>query len=178
MKVTQLRLRGLLLVSPQLFRDDRGFFKEAYHESRYTDCGIGVRFVQDNHSFSQKNVLRGMHFQSSPGQDKLVSVIQGKIFDVAVDLRKDSPTFGQWEGVYLDGEAHEQLFIPAGFAHGFYVVSDEGAHVSYKVSTPYNGATEKTFRYNDPTVQITWPASCPLISPRDRDAPSFLEALQ
>lgn len=177
MEVTEFRLKGLKLISPRIFHDDRGFFKETYQESRYAELGI-ARFMQDNHSFSQKNVLRGMHFQSSPGQDKLVWVTQGKIFDVAVDLRKDSPTFGHWEGVYLDGESHQQLFIPNGFAHGFYVVSNEGAHVNYKVSTPYNGATEKTFRYDDPSVKIQWPAENPIISSRDLGAPSFLEALQ
>ncbi len=178
MKVANLRLKGLKLISPQVFQDDRGFFKESYHESRYADFGITARFVQDNHSFSQKNVLRGMHFQSSPGQDKLVSVTQGKIFDVAVDLRKDSPTYGQWEGVYLDGESHQQLFIPGCFAHGFYVVSDEGAHVNYKVSSLYNSATEKTFRYDDPAIQIQWPAEAPIISMRDREAPTFFEAVK
>lgn len=177
MEITNLRLKGLKLISPRVFHDDRGFFKETYQESRYADLGA-VRFVQDNHSFSQKNVLRGMHFQSTPGQDKLVWVTQGKIFDVAVDLRKDSPTFGEWEGVYLDGETHQQLFIPNGFAHGFYVVSEEGAHVNYKVSTPYNGTTEKTFRYDDPTIQIKWPTTDPVISSRDLEAPSFLEAIK
>jgi dTDP-4-dehydrorhamnose 3,5-epimerase len=175
MEIADLRLKGLKLISPTVIHDARGFFKEAYHEPRYSDGGIPIRFVQDNHSFSHKNVLRGMHFQSSPGQDKLVSVMQGKIFDVAVDLRKDSPTFGQWEGVYLDGELHQQLFIPFGFAHGFYVMSPEGAHVSYKVSAPYDSTTEKTFRYNDPTVQIQWPGSNPFVSARDLNAPSFLE---
>jgi dTDP-4-dehydrorhamnose 3,5-epimerase len=174
MEIISLRLKGLKLIKPRVFHDNRGFFKETYQESRYADLGA-PGFVQDNHSFSQKNVLRGMHFQSTPGQDKLVWVTQGKIFDVAVDLRKDSPTYGQWEGVYLDGESHQQFFVPNGFAHGFYVVSDEGAHVNYKVSAPYDGATEKTFRYDDPTVQIKWPSDSPIISARDLEAPSFLE---
>ena len=177
MEVIDLRLKGLKLVCPRVFRDERGFFKETYHEPRYTALGMDERFVQDNHSFSQKNVLRGMHFQSFPGQSKLVSVTQGKIFDVAIDLRKDSPTFGQWEGVYLDGESHKQLFIPNGFAHGFCVVSDEGAHVNYKVSAPYDSMTEKTFIYNDPTIQIQWPLQEPLVSARDRAAPTFLEVI-
>ncbi len=176
MEVTQLPLSGLKVISPRVFHDDRGFFNEAYHEARYADFGIAVRFVQDNHSFSQKNVLRGMHFQESPGQDKLVWVTQGKIFDVAVDLRKESPTFGQWEGVYLDDTAQQQLFIPKGFAHGFCVVSDEGAHVHYKVSTPYDGKTEKTFRFDDPALQIEWPVQEPILSLRDLEAPSFFEA--
>lgn len=178
MKVTHLRLEGLTLIRPSIFQDERGFFKESYHASRYEKYGIVSPFVQDNHSFSKKNVIRGMHFQSAPGQDKLIWVTQGKIFDVAVDLRKNSPTFGQWEGVYLDDEAQEQLFIPAGFAHGFCVISDLGAHVNYKVSTPYESSTEKTFRYNDPKIQIKWPIKDPILSLRDREAPSFEEALK
>lgn len=176
MEITNLRLNGLKLITPRVFPDDRGFFKETYQESRYEDLGIDVRFVQDNHSFSQKNVLRGMHFQSSPGQAKLVWASQGKIFDVAVDLRKDSPTYGEWEGVYLDGESHQQLFIPAGFAHGFLVVSENGAHVNYKVSTPYNAATEMTLRYD--SFKIDWPVSAPIVSTRDLEAPSFDEAIK
>ncbi len=177
MEVSQLRLDGLKVVSPRVFHDDRGFFKETFHEPRYTSFGITTRFVQDNHSFSQKNVIRGMHYQETPGQDKLVWVTQGKIFDVVVDLRKDSPTFGQWEGVYLDDVKQQQLFIPNGFAHGFCVVSEEGAHVHYKVSTPYDSQTEKTFRFDDPTLQIQWPAEHPILSIRDLDAPSFVEAI-
>jgi dTDP-4-dehydrorhamnose 3,5-epimerase len=176
MEAKNLRLKGLKLLSPRVFHDDRGFFKETFHESRYAELGLLNRFVQDNYSFSKKNVIRGMHFQSDPGQDKLVSVIQGKIFDVAVDLRKDSPTFGEWEGVYLDGESQEQLFIPRGFAHGFCVVSDEGAHVTYKVSALYDPATEKTFRYDD--LNIEWPVENPIISARDLEAPSFLEVVK
>jgi dTDP-4-dehydrorhamnose 3,5-epimerase len=178
MKVTNLRLDGLKLITPRTFHDDRGFFKETYHQPRYADLGISTNFVQDNHSFSQNNVIRGMHFQSTPGQDKLVWVSQGKIFDVAVDLRKDSPTFGQWEGVYLDEESHQQLFIPNGFAHGFCVVSVGGAHVHYKVSAPYDGATEKTFRFDDPMIKIQWPSQTPIISTRDLEAPSFSEAVK
>ncbi len=178
MEVINLRLKGLKLITPRIFRDNRGFFKEVYRESHYVDQGIHPQFVQDNHSYSQKNVIRGMHFQSFPGQSKLVWVVQGKIFDVAVDLRKESPTFGQWEGVYLDSESHHQLFIPAGFAHGFCVISEEGAHVHYKVSTFYESATEKTFRYNDPTVKIEWPVCSPIISDRDLQAPTFEEAIK
>lgn len=178
MKIISLRLSGLKLIQPAVFHDARGFFKESYHAPRYHDLGVISPFVQDNHSFSQRDVIRGMHFQSTPGQHKLVWVIQGKIFDVAVDLRKDSPTFGQWEGVYLDGETQQQLFIPAGFAHGFCVLSPEGAHVSYKVSTPYDAQTEKTFRYDDPTVRIEWPVKNPILSDRDKTAPTFQEVTQ
>ena len=178
MKVTNLRLQGLKLIQPALFQDERGFFKESYHASRYSQLGIISSFVQDNHSFSKKNVIRGMHFQSTPGQNKLVWVTQGKIFDVAVDLRKDSPTFGHWEGVYLDDQSQEQLFVPKGFAHGFCVLSDEGAHVNYKVSALYDSSTEKTFRYDDPAVGIEWPIKNPILSIRDRESPCLKEAIK
>ncbi len=178
MEIINLRLKGLKLVRPRIFRDERGFFKESFHQLRCQEKGLSSCFVQDNHSFSKKHVIRGMHFQSSLGQEKLIWVSQGKIFDVAVDIRPDSPTFGSWEGGYLDGESQEQLLIPIGFAHGFCVVSEEGAHVHYKVSTPYNEAIEKTFRYDDPSVQIEWPIKTPILSPRDLQAPSFQEALR
>ncbi len=177
MEIVNLRLEGLKLITPRVFKDDRGFFKETYQEDRYGALGITTRFVQDNHSFSEKNVIRGMHFQLTPAQDKLVWVTGGKIFDVAVDLRKESPTFGHWEGVYLDGDSHTQLFIPTGFAHGFCVVSD-GAHVHYKVSSPYNATAEQSFRFDDPTVQIQWPTNAPILSQRDRSAPTFMEIVQ
>jgi dTDP-4-dehydrorhamnose 3,5-epimerase len=177
MEMMTLRLEGLKLIRPSIFRDARGFFKESYHASNYRALGIELEFVQDNHSFSESGVIRGMHFQSSPGQHKLVWVVQGKIFDVAVDLRRSSPTFGQWEGVYLDDETQEQLYIPAGFAHGFCVVSAHGAHVNYKVSTPYNAETEKTFRYDDSHVQIQWPVKNPILSSRDQHAPTFEEVI-
>lgn len=177
MEIVNLRLEGLKLITPRVFKDDRGFFKETYQQDRFEQFGMGTRFVQDNHSFSAKHVIRGMHFQPSPAQDKLVWVTEGKIFDVVVDMRKDSPTFGLWEGVYLDGESHTQLYVPSGFAHGFCVVSDT-AHVHYKVSSPYNAAAEKSFRFDDPTVQIQWPTTTPILSPRDQSAPTFLEVMQ
>lgn len=152
------------------------FFKETYKKSLYEEVGILCDFVQDNHSFSKQNTLRGMHFQQTPGQAKLVSVISGTIFDVIVDIRKDSPSFGKWEGIYLDGEKGEQLFIPIGFAHGFCVVSDS-AHVVYKVSHPYDPAEEKTFRFDDPFVGVTWPTSCPILSKRDHTSPYLKELL-
>ena len=118
-----------------------------------------------------------MHFQRYPGQDKLVSVIEGKIFDVVVDLRKQSPSFGKWEGVILDAEEHKQLFIPNGFAHGFCVLGNKGAWVHYKVSSLYEEKEEKTFRYDDPEIAICWPLSSPILSERDRNSPLFKEAL-
>ncbi len=176
-EVTDLALVGLKLIRPKIFYDDRGFFSETYRKSFYREKGIEVEFVQDNHSFSKKGVIRGMHFQRSPGQAKLVQVLEGKIFDVAVDMRHNSPTFGKWEGIYLTEETQEQLFIPVGFAHGFCVVS-EHARVIYKVSHPYIPEEEKTFCYNDPEIGIIWPIESPLVSQRDREAPPFKEIVK
>jgi dTDP-4-dehydrorhamnose 3,5-epimerase len=175
MEIINLSLPGLKLIRLNVFDDNRGFFKECYRRSRYAENGIECEFVQDNLSYSKKDVIRGMHYQSDPGQTKLVSVLKGKIYDVAVDIRPDSPYFGKWEGVYLDADKHEQLFIPIGFAHGFCVMSDEGAHVHYKVSSPYISATEKTFRFDDPQIKIAWPIPSPLVSDRDMNSPYFQE---
>ena len=172
MNVKELSLKGAKLICPTMFKDDRGFFFEAYHQDRYFESGIDCTFVQDNHSLSKQGVIRGMHFQSEPGQAKLVRVIQGKIFDVIVDIRPHSPTFGEWEGVYLNNETHQQLFIPVGFAHGFCVISPE-AHVLYKVSALYHPKTEQGFRYDDPDIGIKWPVENPVVSERDQDCPSF-----
>lgn len=172
MHTRPLALDGLLVITPKVHRDDRGFFVETYSGPRYQQSGVDCKFVQDNHSRSSKHTIRGMHFQTTPGQAKLVRVVQGRIFDVAVDIRPDSPTFGQWEGVYLDAEAHAQLFVPVGFAHGFCVVS-ETAEVLYKVSTVYEGTTESGFAFNDPDVGIDWPTATPLVSKRDTEAQSF-----
>lgn len=175
MEIIDLSIPGLKLIRLTAFEDDRGFFKECYRKPRYTELGIEQEFVQDNLSYSKQNVIRGMHFQSEPGQAKLVSVLNGKIFDVSVDMRPDSPYFGRWEGVYLEASKHEQLFIPAGFAHGFCVISPEGAHVHYKVSSVYTPSTEKTFRFDDPSVNIKWPISNPSLSQRDLECPYFKE---
>lgn len=166
----KIKLEGLRVIEPQIFEDCRGFFFESFQEERYRE--LGTVFVQDNHSYSRRGVIRGMHFQSTPGQAKLIRVVVGKIYDVAVDIRPDSPTFGQWEGIELDGESHRQLFIPVGFAHGFCVLSKE-AHVLYKTSSPYVAATEKGFRYNDPEIGIEWPVKDPIVSERDQMAPLF-----
>lgn len=176
MEVQELSLSGLKLIKPRVFNDDRGFFLESYKSSLYAAAGIEHPFVQDNHSFSKKGTLRGLHFQRRPGQAKLVTVIQGKIFDVAVDIRPESPTFGKWEGVYLDGTSCEQLYIPVGFAHGFCVVS-ETANVLYKVSSVYDPAEEMGFRFDDPEVGVVWPESSPLLSLRDQQSPLFAEAV-
>ena len=175
MPIFELRLPGLKLIKPTVFRDARGFFMETYQQSAYAKMGIEDLFVQDNHSYSQKGCIRGMHFQSSPGQAKLVRVALGTIFDVAVDIRPESPTFGQWEGVELDGENHFQLYIPVGFAHGFCVLSDV-AHVLYKVSSAYHPDYEKGFRWDDPEVGIAWPVQHPIVSERDRHSPGFNSA--
>lgn len=172
MHIRPLALDGLLVITPKVYRDERGFFLETYSEPRYQQAGVDCKFVQDNHSRSQKDTIRGMHFQSAPGQAKLVRVTYGRIFDVAVDIRLHSPTFGQWEGVSLDAESHAQLFVPAGFAHGFCVVS-EVAEVHYKVSSLYDGATECGFAYNDADIGIDWPTTTAKISQRDAEAPSF-----
>ena len=149
MEVVELSLKGLKLIKPKVFKDSRGFFLESYNEATYQEAGIDASFVQDNHSFSQKNTVRGMHFQTIPGQAKLLRVSQGEIFDVAVDIRPDSPTFGKWEGVILNSTNHHQLFVPIGFAHGFCVLSEE-AHVMYKVSSLYLLITN-----NDETLLIS-----------------------
>lgn len=174
MQIIDLRLEGLKLVKPKVFKDNRGFFLESFQQSVYQKNGIEGVFQQDNHSFSEKGCIRGLHFQSFPGQAKLIRVAVGQIFDVAVDIRPDSPTFGQWEGVILDDQEHQQLFVPVGFAHGFCVLS-ETAHVMYKVTAPYDAKHEKGFRWDDPEVNIQWPISCPIVSERDQQAPFFRE---
>ncbi len=176
MDVAELSLEGVKRIRPKIFWDERGFFRETFRKPLYVAAGIDVDFFQDNHSFSKKGTVRGMHFQRSPGQAKLVTVVQGKIFDVVVDIRPTSPTFGKWEGVYLDGEVGDQLYIPVGFAHGFCVMS-ESAHVCYKVSAVYDAKEERGFRFDDPFVGIEWPVEAPLISERDRASPLLKEAI-
>lgn len=170
MEVVDLGLKGLLLLKPRVFRDERGFFVETYSAQRYRDVGVDATFVQDNHSRSTYGTIRGLHFQTTPGQAKLLRCASGRIFDVAVDIRPDSPTYGQWRGVYLDAETHEQLYVPIGFAHGFAVVS-ETADVCYKVSAPYDPKTESGFRWDDPDVGVRWPVEKPILSKRDLEAP-------
>ena len=172
MEVIDLSLKGLKLIKPIFFKDNRGYFTESYKEAYYKDKGIDATFVQDNHSFSYKNVIRGMHFQKVPGQDKLISVVFGKIFDVAVDIRPASPTFGKWEGVILGEDHPYQLFIPKGFAHGFCVLSDT-AHLIYKVSSYFDPDNEITFNYSDPRINIKWPIANPILSQRDKNAFAF-----
>lgn len=177
MNVQSLPLNGLLVIQAQVFRDERGLFFENYRQPRYAEAGIDIEFVQDNISFSKKNTLRGLHYQQSPGQAKLVSVVQGSIWDVAVDIRPDSSTFGKWVGVELNDENFKQLFIPVGFAHGYHVLSDF-ARVQYKVSSVFDPATERTIAWNDPDLAIEWPLKNPILSERDRLAPQLREKVQ
>lgn len=174
MEVEQLPLGGLLLLKPRVFRDGRGFFVETYSEPRYRSVGIDKTFVQDNHSQSMRRTLRGLHYQSSPGQAKLIRVTSGSIYDVAVDIRPESPTFGQWYGAILDAYEHAQLYVPVGFAHGFCVMSDL-ADVVYKVSSVYDAKTECGIRWNDPDIGVKWPIEDPILSERDQQTESFAD---
>ncbi|MCB0862369.1 MAG: dTDP-4-dehydrorhamnose 3,5-epimerase [Solirubrobacterales bacterium] len=167
-------LEGLALIEPQVFGDERGFFVETFSLAAWRELGVEADFVQHNHSRSVKGTLRGLHFQTSPGQAKLLRCPRGKIFDVAVDLRRDSPTYGKWEGYLLDDESHRQLYVPVGFAHGFCVLS-EVADVTYLVSSLYDPETEAGIRWNDPAIGVDWPVEEPLLSARDVDAPTLAE---
>ena len=170
--ISCLPIQGLKVVEPTIFRDERGFFLESYRQPRYASLGIHSIFVQDNLSFSRKGTIRGLHYQK--GQDKLISVLNGKIWDVAVDLRVDSPTFGKWEGIELDDESRRQFFVPDGFAHGFSVLS-ETALVQYKVSAIYDPLLEQSLRWNDPILNISWPDLPAILSSRDQSSPLFEE---
>ena len=168
MKVTEFPIAGLKLIEPKVFGDERGFFQETWNQKNYENCGINLPFVQDNLSFSQRGVLRGLHFQNPKAQGKLVSVIQGEVFDVAVDLRKESSTFGKWQGVYLSGENHHQFWVPPGFAHGFLVCS-ETALFSYKCTELYSPQDEWGIRWDDPELNISWPIDIePIVSEKDQ----------
>lgn len=178
MKVEQTKLEGVLLVTPQVFGDERGFFMETYNREKALEQGLPAEFVQDNHSKSTKGVLRGLHYQSPQWQGKLIRTVQGEIYDVAVDIRAESATFGEWVGVYLNDENKQQLYVPAGFAHGFLVTSDS-AEVIYKCTTLYAPEQEAGVRWNDPDIGVKWPIEEPLLSAKDqtsqllRDLPSL-----
>lgn len=167
MNIHPTKLDGVLVIEPQLFGDERGFFMETYQNSRYTQAGVSVDFVQDNVSFSVRHTLRGLHFQHPHDQDKLVYVLQGEIFDVAVDIRRGAPTFGRWVGEVLSEQNHRQLFIPRGFAHGFCVLS-RTALFCYKCSDYYAPRDEGGIIWNDPDLGIAWPVEDPILSPRDK----------
>ncbi len=173
-KRLETKLGGLVLIEPEVHGDDRGFLVETYRDELWRDLGADISTAQENHSRSGANILRGLHFQTSPGQAKLVRCMRGRIWDVAVDLRRDSPTYGQWEGYELDDEKHRQFLVPVGFAHGFCVLSDV-ADVAYKLSSLYDPATEAGIAWDDPDVGVEWPISEPMLSERDKTAPRLSE---
>ncbi len=170
-------LSGLLIIEPKVFGDARGFFLETWNQQRYAEAGLDAAFVQDNISFSRKGILRGLHFQNPRPQGKLLQVLQGEVFDVAVDIRRSSPTFGKWHGLVLSSENKRQFYIPSGFAHGFLVLS-ETALFHYKCTDFYSPRDEMALRWDDPDIGIEWPLTEPLVSERDakglrlRDLPS------
>jgi dTDP-4-dehydrorhamnose 3,5-epimerase len=170
----ETKLDGVVLVEPQVFGDERGFFVETFSRDAWREMGVDVEFVQHNHSRSVKNTLRGLHFQTEPGQAKLIRCVRGEIVDVAVDLRRGSPTYGQWEAHVLDDVKHRQLFVPVGFGHGFAVLSDV-ADVAYQVSSYYDPATEAGIAWDDPEVGVEWQVAEPLLSERDKTAPRLSE---
>jgi dTDP-4-dehydrorhamnose 3,5-epimerase len=171
------KLDGLVLLEPAVHGDDRGFMVETYRHGLWAEHGVDVEFVQHNHSRSAQGTLRGIHFQTEPGQAKLVRCPRGSILDVAVDLRRDSPTYGQWEGHVLDDEQHHQLFVPVGFGHGFAVLSDI-ADVTYLLSSEYDPLTESGIAWDDPDVGVDWQVEEPLLSERDKSAPKLSEVAE
>jgi dTDP-4-dehydrorhamnose 3,5-epimerase len=173
-KRLETRLDGPVLLEPEVHGDERGFLVETFSAAAWAEAGVDAEFVQDNHSRSGAGILRGLHFQTDPGQAKLVRCLRGRIWDVAVDLRRGSDTFGQWEGHELDDVAHRQLFVPVGFAHGFCVLSDV-ADVHYKISSYYDPATEAGIAWDDPEVAVEWPLEDPQVSERDATAPKLAE---
>jgi dTDP-4-dehydrorhamnose 3,5-epimerase len=176
LKVTPTPLPGVLILEPRVVEDERGFFLESYNEKVMADLGIRERFVQDNHSYSGKNVVRGLHYQICHPQGKLVRVVVGEVLDVAVDLRRSSATCGKWHGVKLSGKNFKVLWIPPGFAHGFHVLSD-GAHVLYKATDFYHPECERTLAWNDPEVAIDWELDGqPTVSAKDRRGMSLQDA--
>jgi dTDP-4-dehydrorhamnose 3,5-epimerase len=176
-KVETTAVTGVLLIEPVVHRDDRGFFLETWRSERYADAGLPPTFVQDNHSRSSRGTLRGLHYQVAEAQGKLVRCSRGEVYDVAVDLRRGSPTYGRWVGATLSDREHRQLWIPPGCAHGFYVLS-ASADVVYKCTAPYAPAHERGIRWDDPDLAIAWPlrGAAPLVSPRDAAGLAFRDA--
>lgn len=168
------KLDGVVLIEPVVHGDERGFMVESFRAEAWAELGVDTPFVQHNHSRSSRGTLRGIHFQTAPGQAKLVRAARGEVLDVAVDLRRDSPTYGQWEAHVLDDAAHRQLYVPVGFGHGFAVLS-EVADVCYQVSSLYDPATEAGIAWDDPDVGVDWRVSEPLLSERDKTAPRLSE---
>lgn len=177
MKVIDTKIPDVKIIEPTVFGDERGFFMETWNQKQFEEMVTGkpTQFVQDNHSKSKKGILRGLHYQTVNTQGKLVRVVSGEVFDVAVDIRNDSPTFGQWVGVYLSAENKRQLWVPEGFAHGFYVTSEEAEFV-YKCTDFYNPSAEVSLLWNDSELNIEWPiVNSPTLSNKDRDALRLLE---
>lgn len=170
MRVVETDLPGVLLIEPDVYADDRGYFLETFRDGRYRESGMPGVFRQDNLSFSRARVLRGLHFQHPGGQAKLVFTVEGEIFDVAVDVRVGSPHFGRWMGARLSADNRHQLFIPEGFAHGFCVLGED-ARVAYKCTTLYDPKTEMSIVWDDPDIAIEWPVSAPRLSAKDAAAP-------
>jgi len=174
MKVIQTSLPGVLLIEPKVFGDQRGFFLETFHSERYAEAGMTLPFVQDNHSRSRSGVLRGLHFQIHHPQGKLVQVMRGEVFDVAVDIRPGSPFFGKWYATVLSAENHRQLYVPPGFAHGFCVLS-EFADFTYKCTDYYHPEDEGGVSWQDPAIGIDWPIADPILSDKDKKNPLLHE---
>jgi dTDP-4-dehydrorhamnose 3,5-epimerase len=170
MNIIQTTLPGVVIIEPQVFGDARGFFMETWNRPRYEAAGLPGDFIQDNLSRSRKGVLRGLHYQKPFAQGKLLSVLEGEIFDVAADIRRSSPDFGRWVGVMLSGANRRQLYVPPGFAHGFYVVSDT-ALVAYKCTEVYHPEADHGVRWDDPQIGVEWPVTDPAVSEKDRRAP-------
>lgn len=177
MKVIDTKLAGVKIIEPRVFKDDRGFFMESFNQQKFTELGLKYDFLQDNHSLSEdKHVIRGLHYQQSPmAQTKLVRVITGAIYDVAVDIRRGSPTFGEWVGVTLSADNHRMILVPQGFAHGFCTLS-KNTHVQYKVDAYYSAEKDKGILWNDPNLAIAWPTLDPILSEKDTKQPLLKDA--
>jgi dTDP-4-dehydrorhamnose 3,5-epimerase len=176
MRAIATDLPGVVVVEPVVHRDSRGFFLETYHERRYREAGIAATFVQDNHSRSMRGTVRGLHFQVRRPQGKLVRALFGEMFDVAVDIRRGSPTFGRWVGAHLTADNFRQIYVPPGFAHGFCILSEVG-EVEYKCTELYDPEDELGIAWNDPQVGIEWPVKEPLLSAKDKAAPRLADVM-
>lgn len=176
MKFESVKIQGLKVITPDIFKDGRGYFMEAYHAPKFHNSDLSVSFVQDNQAGSVKNVLRGLHFQTKFPQGKMIQAIRGEIFDVAVDIRPGSPTFKQWHGIHLSSENHLQFYVPPGFAHGYCVISDY-AEISYKCTDIYHPEYETGIIWNDPDIDIQWPISTPILSQKDISLPRLNDLL-
>lgn len=178
MEILSTPFAGLKIVQLKIYHDNRGFFVERFNKKLFQDLSLPVDYFQDNHSLSSPNVIRGLHFQNNPSQAKLVGCLRGKILDVAVDIRKDSPTLGKYFSIELSAENGKLLFIPAGFAHGFAVLGNEPADVMYKVDNQFSKEGDGGIRFNDPDLKIDWQIANPIISDKDKNLPLFADYLK